>query len=159
MSERKPLWRQRTSFSKDRNVSVVLWPPGQYKDHPTPPSISIEEGKRESGTWTNKRITLTLDKTPNIIENLRIAYGKALEIQGEQTENKAGVAQRETTKPTDQTKYLKTVLLEAMQPGKVYSNGDLVGMAKVDDWVTDTLAQKAINELLEQGKIRPNTKG
>lgn len=159
MNERKPVWKQRTSFSKDRNVSIVYWPSGEYQGHVTPPSITIEEGKRDGETWKNTRITLTLDKAPNVIQNLQIAYAKALEIQAKQPETEADVAQRETSKPTDQTEYLKTVILEAMQPAKVYSNVDLVGMAKVDAWVTDALAQKAINELLEQGKIRPKYEG
>jgi hypothetical protein len=159
MSNRRPLWKQRTSFSKDRNVAVVLWPPGQYKDHPTPPSITLEEGKREGDTWNNTRITLTLDKAPNVIQNLQIAYAKALEIEGQQPETETDVAQKEMAKPTDQTKYLKTILLEAMQLGKIYSNMDLVAMAKVDAWVTDALAQEAINELLEQGSIRPRYEG
>lgn len=59
------------------------------------------------------------------------------------------------TKPTDQVSYLKTVILEAMTPNTVYSKTNLVEMAKVDAWVTDALAQKAVNELLESGKVRP----
>lgn len=159
MSDRKPVWKQRTSFSKDRNVSVTLWPPGEYQGHPAPPSISLEEGKRDGETWTNTRITLTLDKTPNVIQNLQIAYAQALEIEGERPETEADVAQKEMTKPTNQVEYLKTVLMEAMQPQKVYSNIDLIDMAKVDAWVTDALAQRAVNELLEQGQIRPKYEG
>jgi len=155
MSDRKPVWKQRTSFSKDRNVSVVLWPPGQYKDHPTPPSISIEEGKREGEVWNNSRITLTLDKAPNVIQNLQIAYAKALEIQAGQPETEAEVAQKETPKPTDQIGYLKSVILEAMKPSEVYPKMKLAEMAKVDEWVQDVQTQTAINQLLEEGKIRP----
>jgi len=57
--------------------------------------------------------------------------------------------------PTDQVPYLKSVILEAMTPNTVYSKVNLVGVAKVEDWATDALAQKAVNELLEQGKILP----
>lgn len=159
MSSRKPLWKQRTSFSKDRNVAVVTWPPGEYQGKPTPPSITLEEGRRDGETWKNTRIGLTLDKTPIVIQNLQIAYAKALEIQAKRPETEADAAQKEMSKPVDQTEYLKTVILEAMQPSKVYSNMDLVGMAKVDAWVTDALTQKAINELLEEGKIRPKYEG
>ena len=155
----KPVWKQRTVFSKDRNVAVVLWPPGEYQGHPTPPSITLEEGKRLGENWNNMRIMLTLDKAPNIIQNLQIAYAKALELEGEQPEIEMDVAQKEMTKPTDQTEYLKTILLEAMQPQKVYATIDLVAMTRVDSWVTDALAQKAINELLEEGKIRPKYDG
>jgi len=133
----------------------VLWPPGQYKDHPTPPSIAIEEGKRDGENWNNTRITLTLDKAPNVIQNLQIAYAKALEIQGKQPETEADVAKKEMAKPTDEVPYLKTVIMEAMTPNTVYSKVNLVEIAKVDTWVTDALAQKAVNELLESGKVRP----
>lgn len=155
MSECRPVWKQRVSFSKDRNVSVVLWPKGQYEGHPTPPSISLEEGKRDGETWKNTRITLTVDKAPNVIQNLQIAYAKALEIEKAQLETEAEVAQKEGKKPTDQIPYLKTVILEAITPNTVYPQTQLVQMAKVDNWVTDVLAQKAVNELLEEGKLRP----
>lgn len=159
MSNRQPIWKQRTSFSKNRNVAVVLWPPGEYEGHPTPPSITLEEGKKEGETWKNTRITLTLDKAPNIIQNLQIAYGKALEIPIKQPEPESEVAQREAKKSTDQVPYLKSVILEAMMPNTVYPKTQLLAMAKVDEWVTDVLAQKAINGLLEQGKIRPKYEG
>ena len=155
MSERKPIWKQRTVFSKNRNVAVVLWPPGEYEGHSTPPSITLEEGKKEGETWKNTRITLTLDKAPNVVQNLQIAYAKALEIQREQPESEVEVAQRETKKPTDQVEYLTNVILEAMAPNTVYRKVQLLAMAKVDTWVTDVLAQKAVNQLLEEGKVRP----
>lgn len=155
MSSRKPLWKHRTSFSKNRNVAVVLWPPGEYEGHPTPPSITLEEGKKEGDSWRNSRITLTLDKLPNVVLDLQIAHQKALEIEREQPQTEAEVAEYETKKPTDQVPYLKTVILEAMTPNTVYSKNKLVDMARVDAWVTDALTQKAVNELLEEGKVRP----
>jgi len=159
MSERKPVWKQRTSFSKDRNVAVVLWPPGQYKDHPTPPSITLEEGKRDGETWTNTRITLTLDKAPNVIQNLQIAYAKALEIQGEQTKTEVTATKAESAKLADPVGYLKTVILEAMKPETLYPRMKLAIFAKVDDGVEDIQVEKAINSLLEDGKIRPKFEG
>jgi hypothetical protein len=155
MSVRRPIWKQRTSFSKDRNVSVTLWGPGTYEGHATPPSIALEEGKREGDTWRNTRITLTIDKCPNIIENLRIAYAKALEIQVKQTETESDVARKELAKPTDQIEYLKNIVLEGMKTGEIYPKMKLTEMAKVDEWVQDVQAQTAINQLLEEGKIRP----
>ena len=159
MSDRRPLWKQRTSFSKDRNVSVVLWPCGTFKDHPTPPSISIEEGKRDGETWNNTRITLTLDKAPNVIQNLQVAYAKALEIEAGQLETEAEVAEKETTKPTDPVAYLKTIILEAMKSGEVYPRMKLAEFGRVDDWVQDIQIQKAINALLQDGKILPKYEG
>jgi len=64
-------------------------------------------------------------------------------------------AKKEMEKPTNQVPYLKTVILEAMTPHTVYSKVNLVEIAKVDAWVTDALAQKAVNELLESAKVRP----
>lgn len=126
MGERKPVWKQRTSFSKNRNVSVVLWPPGEYEGHPTPPSITLEEGKRDGETWNNTRITLTLDKAPNVIQNLQIAYAKALELEAEQPETEAEVAERESKKPTDdEIGYLKTVIIEGMTEHTLYKKEDL----------------------------------
>jgi len=155
VSDRRPVWKQRVSFSKDRNISTVVWPKGEYQGHSTPPSITLEEGRREGERWTNTRITLTLDKAPNVIQNLQIAYAKALEIEAEQPETEAEVAQRETAKPTDPVAYLKTVILEAMKPSEVYPKMKLAEMAKVDAWVQDVQVQTAINQLLEEGKIRP----
>jgi len=155
MSERRPIWKQRTSFSKDRNVAVVLWPPGEYQGHPTPPSITLEEGKRDGETWSNKRITLTLDKAPNIIQNLQIAYAKALEIEGKQPRTEADVAQREIAKPTDPVGYLKTIILEAMKLDTTYPRMKLAEFANVGAWVEKVQVEQAINGLLEEGKIRP----
>lgn len=155
MSERRPLWKHRVTFSKDRNIAVVLWPRGQYKGHPTPPSITLEEGKRENGSWNNTRMTLTLDKLPNIVLDLQTAYQKALELQGEEPESESNVAAREMAKPTDPVGYLQTVILETMKPGETYARLKLAEFAKVDDWVQDVQVEKAINGLLEAGKIRP----
>lgn len=89
MSQRKPICKRRTTFSKNRNVAVVLWPPGEYQGHPTPPSITLEEGKKDDETWHNTRITLALDKLPNVVLDLQTAYPKALEIEEEQPETEA----------------------------------------------------------------------
>ena len=155
MSDRKPVWKQRVTFSKDRNISCVVWPKGEYQGHPTPPSITLEEGKRQGESWVNTRITLTLDKAPNVIQNLQIAYAKALELQSEQPETEAEVAQRETAKPTDPVGYLKMVILEAMKPDTLYPRMKLAEFAKVDEWVEDIHIEQAINGLLEDGRIRP----
>ena len=58
-------------------------------------------------------------------------------------------------KPTDPIGYLKTVILEAMKPNKVYARMDLAEFANVDDWVQKIEVEQAINGLLEDGKIRP----
>jgi len=100
-------------------------------------------------------MTLTLDKLPNIVQDLQVAYAKALELLREEDETETEVAKKEMAKPTDQVPYLKTVILEAMTPHTVYSKVNLVEIAKVDAWVTDALAQKAVNELLESAKVRP----
>ena len=163
MSRRQPIWKQRVSFSKNRNVAVVLWPPGEYEGHPTPPSIILEEGRKDGETWKNTRITLTLDKAPNVIQNLQIAYAKALEIpvsdRKHDVELESEVAKRAMNKPTDEGEYLENVILEAMKPSEVYPKMKLAEMAKVDDWVQEIQAQTAINQLLEQGKIRPKYDG
>jgi len=46
-----------------------------------------------------------------------------------------------------------------MKLGEVYPKMRLAEMAKVDDWVQEIQAQTAINQLLEQGKIRPKYDG
>lgn len=157
MSERRPLWKQRTSFSKDRNVAVVLWPKGEFQGHPTPPSITIEEGKRDGETWKNTRITLTLDKAPNVIQYLQIACAKALEIEGEQPEAEADVAQKEGAKPADPIQYLKaSVFNEIMTPNTVYARYKIVELAKAKhDWADNVEIEQAFSQLLEEGKVRP----
>ena len=95
MSERQPIWKKRTTFSKNRNVAVVVWPPGEYEGHPTPPSITLEEGKKKGEKWINTRTTLTLDKLPNIILDLQMAYQKALEIERESNRRRKPTSLRE----------------------------------------------------------------
>jgi len=97
-------------------------------------------------------------RTPNVIANLQIAYAKALEVQNEQprVEPESEVAKREMSKPTDdEIGYLKTVIGEAMTEHTLYKKEDLMKMAHVDEWVTPDLAEKAINELLSEGKVKP----
>jgi len=138
----------------------VLWPPGTYKDHPTPPSISLEEGKRDGETWSNTRITLTLDKAPNVIQNLQIAYAKALEIpvsDGKQTvEPETEVAKRELAKPSDPIKYLKNSILETMATNTVYPRYKIIELMKQKhQWPDDLEIEQAFSQLLEEGKARP----
>lgn len=151
----KPVWKQRTTFSKNRNVAVVVWPRGEYEGHPTPPCITLEEGKKDGEKWINTRITLTLNKLPNVVLDLQTAYAIALEIEREQPTAEAEVAKKEMAKPTDPVGYLKTVIFEAMKTNAVYPRMKLAEFAKVDDWVEEIQIEQAINSLLEDGRIRP----
>jgi hypothetical protein len=54
----------------------------------------------------------------------------------------------------DRVAYLKTVILEAMKLGEVYARLKLVEFGKVEDF-GDIEIERAINALLEEGKIRP----
>lgn len=157
MSERKPIWKRRTTFSKNRNVAVVVWPPGEYEGHPTPPSITLEEGKKEGETWNNSRISLTMDKLPNIVLDLQTAYQKALEIERERLEPEAEVAQRESAKPTDPVQFLKaSIFNEIMASNTVYPRYKIVDLAKAKhDWANQVEIEQAFQQLLEEGKVRP----
>jgi hypothetical protein len=158
---RSPVWKHRIAFHKNRNVQVVLWPPGEYQGHPTNPNITIEEGAYNSQrkTWQNTRITITLDKLPNVIQDLEIAYAKALEII-EQGTTEGEVAQREMAKPTDPIEYLKLSILEIMKPSTVYPRYKVVELAKEKhDWADTVEIEQAFSQLLEEGKVRPKFKG
>ena len=84
---RRPLWKRRTVISKTRNISVVLWPPFHGEHGVSPPSVYLSEGKNvgtsDHPVWKDTRIRLTLDKLPRIIQDLQVAYAKALEVEEE----------------------------------------------------------------------------
>jgi len=158
---RRPAWKHKITFHKNRNVQVVLWPPGEYKGHPTKPNVSLEEDVYDSErkTWQNTKINITLDKLPNVIQDLEIAYAKALEII-EQGETEAPVAERETAKPADPIAYLKTSILELMAPNTVYPRYKIVELTRQKhDWADAVEVEQAFSQLLEEGKVRPKFEG
>lgn len=155
MSERRPVWKKRIIFSRNRNVSVVLWPPGEYQGRPTPPSISLEEGSYDGKNWVNTRITLTLDKAPNIIQDLGIAYAKALELQIEE-EEAPSEAPTTPSKPADPITYLKASIQDLMDPNVVYARDKIVELAKTKhEWADNIEVEQAISQLLNEKKIAP----
>lgn len=135
---------------------MVLWPKGTYQGHETPPSITLEEGRRKGEEWTNKRISLTLDKAPNILLDLQVAYARALDLLTEEAPSEAEVATREFAKPTDPVGYLKTSILESIARNKVYSRQELVELAKgKHDWAETIEVEQAISRLLDEKAITP----
>lgn len=137
---------------------MVLWPPGEYHEHPTPPSIRLEEGSYDGKNWQNTRIALTLDKLPNLVQDLMIAYSKALELQAseEVEEPSEEVAVTTPSKPADPVGFLMSFILKLMQPNVVYSRDKIVELVREKhDWCKVIEVEQAVQQLLYEKKIAP----
>lgn len=71
----KPLWSHRVSVSKERNINVTVWPPGEGAKYPTP-SIVLDEGRKgDDGTWTHDKVKyIPQSKALEVAEAIRMAW-------------------------------------------------------------------------------------
>jgi len=67
---KKPLWSRKIPVSQQRNLNVVVWPPGGNRKNP---SIALEEGRKQEDSWNTRRIYLPLAKSWEIADRIRQA--------------------------------------------------------------------------------------
>jgi len=67
---RKPLWSRRIPVSQQRNLNVVVWPPGGNRKNP---SIALEESRKRGDGWETNRIYPPLAKGVELSERIKQA--------------------------------------------------------------------------------------
>jgi len=67
---KKPLWSRKIPVSQQRNLNVVVWPPGGNRKNP---SIALEEGRKQGDGWETNRIYIPLAKGVELSERIKQA--------------------------------------------------------------------------------------